>query len=227
LSVEQDDPPPHELDVVLDGEDPVLESLAVPAMVRQRQPLPVSVDIVDMSGPAKAIVGVIKRRADAVQEEQATVRDQFVPTAIGDRWPVAVSLDSAKLEPGDYFVKVLVSDRVGKQSEAVTPITIGMPLPSGEDMPRELRGTVRGTVRFGPRFKPDRITVRLVGSDREPALTANGGRFQFDNVPAGSYTLEARGPVRGYIKQGRTEVELKTKEDFERQITIDLTEAGD
>ncbi|MHB8971780.1 MAG: hypothetical protein ACYC3X_19155 [Pirellulaceae bacterium] len=222
LKVDQDNPPPHELDIVLDGEAPVLASLHVPAAVKLGQPIPVSVDVTDMSGPSKAVCGLVTRRGDELKEDQATVLDRFSATAVADRWPIAVSLDSVKLQPGDYFVKVLVTDRVGKQADVVAPIAIVAPPPATKDKLKPLAGTIHGVVRFGPAFRPDRITVRIIGSTIEPTTTSNGGRFRFENVPAGKYAIEARGPVRGYIKQGMAEIELKQQIDYTREISIDL-----
>ena len=224
LEVDQDDPPPHELEIVLDGEAPVLASLAVPATLRQGQEVPVSVEVTDLSGPAKAEFALVARRSDELKEDQAVVRDRFSATATADRWPIAVSLDSAKLEPGEYFVKARVTDRVGKQTEVLAPVTILAPLPPEKEKNEPLVGTIHGVVRFGPTFTPDRITVRIKGSTIEPATTANGGRFTFNKVPAGSYTLEARGPVKGYIKQGKAEIELTKKDDYKREISIDLSD---
>jgi len=222
LRMNQDNPPPHELDVVLDSEPPVLTSLHAPAAAKQGQPIPVSVDVMDMSGPSKAVFGLVPRRGDELKDDQATILEEFSATAIADRWPITVSLDSASLQPDDYFVKVRVTDRVGKHTDIVGPITILAPPPAKEDKPKPLVGSIHGVVRFGPTFHPDRITVRLNASTIEPTTTNNGGRFRFDNVPAGKYILEARGPVRGYIKEGMTEVELKQKADYAREILIDL-----
>ncbi|MHB8955530.1 MAG: hypothetical protein ACYC4U_21350 [Pirellulaceae bacterium] len=222
LKVDQDNPPPHELDVVLDGEAPVLTSLDVPAAVRQGESVPLAIDVTDMSGPGKVVCGIVSRRGDELKEDQATVLDKFSATALADRWPVTISLDSAKLQPDDYFVKVQVTDRVGKQTDIVAPITITAPRPATKEKLKPLVGTIQGVVRFGPTFHPDRITVGIKGSTIKPTTTSNGGRFRFDNVPAGKYAIEAKGPVRGYIKQGMVDIELKQKADYARQILIEL-----
>ena len=70
------------------------------------------------------------------------------------------------------------------------------PSPTRPDNVKPLVGTIHGVVRFGPTFRPDRITVRINGSTIEPTTTSNGGRFRFENVPAGKYAIEARGPSR-------------------------------
>ena len=226
LEVDQNDPPPHELEVVLDGEAPVVTSLHAPAVVQQGHPVSISMDVKDLSGPAQAVIGIVARRGDPLKLEQAFVQERFSSTATTDRWPIVASLDSAQLVPNEYFVKTRVTDRVGRQTEALTSVTIVAPLPIKKEKAQPLRGTIRGVVRFGPSFKPDRITVRINGGAFEPTTTANGGRFRFENVPAGNYTLEARGPVKGYIKQGKTDIELKQKADYAREISIDLTESG-
>jgi hypothetical protein len=64
--------------------------------------------------------------------------------------------------------------------------------------------------------------VRINGNTIEPTTTSNGGRFRFDNVPAGKYVITARGPVRGYIKQGTAEIELSKKVDYTHEIVIEL-----
>lgn len=222
LQVHQGNPLPHELDIVLDGEAPVLASLQLPPAVKQGQSVPVSIEVTELSGPGKAVFGFVTRRGDELKEDQATVLDKFSATVSNNRWPLAVSLDTATLPPNDYFVKVSVTDRVGKQSDLVAPITVMAPSPLPKDTGKPLVGTIQGVVRFGPTFRPDRITVRISGGIVEPTTTSDGGRFRFENVPAGKYVIEARGPVRGYIRQGTAEVELKQKGDYAREIAIDL-----
>ena len=115
LSLRQDEPPPHELEVVIDGELPVLERWSSPATVEQGRPIPISLQITDLSGPAKAELGLVARRDDALKADQAQVHEDFEATATQGRWVLNASLDTGELKPGDYFVKASVTDRVGKR----------------------------------------------------------------------------------------------------------------
>lgn len=221
LRLPQNEPPPSELDVVLDGEEPVLERWNAPATVSQGQPIPVSLQITDLSGPAKAEFGIVAKRGDPLKEDQAKVREDFASAATNDRYPVSVSLASSELKPGEYFVKVVVTDRVGKQAMREAPVTV-LPPAKAPEMNAPVVGTVQGTVRMGANFQPDGVTVRIQNSDIPPTVTQDGGRFRFDRIPAGKYTLIARGPVHGYIKQGQIEIELKSKDDYARALIIEL-----
>lgn len=222
LSLRQDEPPPHELEVVIDGELPVLDRWTSPATVEQGQPIPISVQIMDLSGPAKAELGVVARRDDPLKEDQSRVYEDFEATPAQGRWVLNASLDSAQLKPGDYFVKTFVTDRVGQRAQLERAITVRPPRPIPEKKPGPVMGTLRGVVQFGPTYKPDGIRVQIKNSSFPPATTRGGGQFQFDKVPAGRYTLEAQGPVRGALKYGQIELEVQTKEDFARPVVIPL-----
>jgi hypothetical protein len=221
LRLPQNEPPPSELDVVLDGQEPVLERWNAPATVSQGQPIPVSLQVTDLSGPAKAEFGIVAKPGDPLKEDQVKSREDFAGTATNDRYPVSVSLASAELKPGDYFIKVVVTDRVGKQTVREAPITV-LPPAKLADKNEPVMGTVQGVVRMGSSFQPDGVTVRIQNSDIPPSVTHDNGRFRFDRVPAGKYTLVARGPVHGYIKQGQLDIELKAKDDYGRSFIIEL-----
>jgi hypothetical protein len=221
LRLPQNEPPPSELDVVLDGQEPVLERWNAPATVSQGQPVPVSLQVTDLSGPAKAEFGIVAKPGDPLKEDQVKSREDFAGTATNDRYPASISLASAELKPGDYFIKVVVTDRVGKQTMREAPITV-LPPARVAEMNQLVTGTVQGVVRMGSSFQPDGVTVRIQNSDIPPSVTQDNGRFRFDRVPAGKYTLVARGPVHGYIKQGQIDIELKSKEDYGRSLIIEL-----
>ena len=161
LSLRQDEPPPHELDVVIDGELPVLERWSSPATVEQGQPIPISLQITDLSGPAKAELGLVARRDDALKTDQAQVHEDFEATATQGRWVLAASLDTGELKPGDYFVKASVTDRVGKRAQLEKAITIRQRQRRLKKKPGPLKGTLRGVVQFGPAYKPDGIRVQI------------------------------------------------------------------
>lgn len=69
-------------------------------------------------------------------------------------------------------------------------------------------GTIMGIVRKG-KLTPEYIQVKLMGGAALVTESDENGRFVFDDIPYGSYTLFAEGPVQNYARQGAAFVDVE------------------
>jgi hypothetical protein len=226
LVLQRDSPPPHQVDVILDADPPVIANFSAPQRAEQDTSVDVYLEVADLAGPQRVEIGWVANPSHDLKPEQAVSRESFPVRTTGARWPVSLTLPTQGMQPGTYYLKARVIDRVDlSTSQVLQPVAI-VPKRQAQQATaggaEALMGTLQGVVQFGPTFRPDGITVRIKDSSVPPAATAGGGRFRFPNLKAGTYTLEAKGAVRGYDREGTAVVELKTREDFQKQWTIPL-----
>lgn len=55
----------------------------------------------------------------------------------------------------------------------------------------------------------------------DPVTTASGGQFEFKDIPAGKYTLEASGFVQK-PRTGKKDLVLEKPADFAQEIIVEL-----
>lgn len=120
--------------------------------------------------------------------------------------PTALARFDDDVRRGMPLERLTVARTVDLGPGAVSTIDLTVPGSSGACAPpaprppdRAATGSLRGTVR-GPAGEPlPCATVRLVtpGIPVRPVTTDERGRFTFDNLPAGTYRIEASNP--GYV----------------------------
>jgi cytoskeletal protein RodZ len=86
--------------------------------------------------------------------------------------------------------------------QAPSPETPTDPVATPEAEPKPAAPTARPTARPAP--KPARITVK--GDASELFLLGSAGRFSPGELPAGSYTVQARFEGRGLVEAGQVEL---------------------
>jgi Flp pilus assembly protein TadD len=95
-----------------------------------------------------------------------------------------------------------------------------------QEEPPEARHTITGTVQFERRGSPDeRLEVILIASThggRREAFTESNGRFVFENLPAGSYSITVRAPYKSGYEDGTADVLLYNGK-FSQRYTVTVT----
>jgi hypothetical protein len=214
MVVENEDLRYPRIPIVFDGQPPrIVRPLAVPSSpVEAGKPFEVSFEVTDESGVERIDVGLVKTLADPLDDKTKVVLER--PTA----QRIRLRLSSA--EPGDFWVKAAVVDRVDRVTEtkadtAFVPVRVKVVAPPDPKAtsPEQVVGRVFGSTQIRER-KIDRIEVRLTGDKEFPAvITANGGQFEFRDVPAGKYQLQAAGYWNGE-RVGVLPIELKAPSDY-------------
>jgi Tfp pilus assembly protein PilF len=95
----------------------------------------------------------------------------------------------------------------------------------------EARHTISGSIMLDRQALPgDRLEVILVSESeggRREIFAESSGRFVFENVPAGSYTITVRAPYKSGYEDGRTGVVVyraQTPRTYPVMVTLKLTE---
>ncbi len=187
--------------VILDGAAPELRIALPDQPVNKGSPIAVSVQTLDLSGVEKLEVGFdLDGSSDFEEPEVPKVLRQP-----GGAKSWTTSLPSENLEPGRYRILVRATDRVGLSSSQFGQVTIAPPPATGTASPA-MTSTIRGTVVLIDRPAAG-ITVRLEGTGFS-AVSDSNGRFVFQKVPHGSYTLQAKGIALNKFREGSTQITL-------------------
>jgi len=201
--------------VVLDGAPPVVQVGITSRPVPQGEPLKITAEVEDLSGPEKVEFGFDLDESGALEEgEKPKVVRQPGP----DRsW--STSLPTKKLDPGRYDLLVRATDRVGYTHTATKTITIAPPSTDTTQKPPAATSTIVGRVLLGNDPCPN-VKVRLLGPNRM-ATTDHNGKFTFRDVPAGKYTLEVKDQaVRNRFRNGSADVVLPPPSE---PATVDIS----
>jgi hypothetical protein len=192
--------------VVLDGEPPkIVRYVPPPGPVAKGADIPVSLELSDLSGIDRVLFGFVKNEAALLDEKEKLAEIPSAVLAEKRELEFAVPTKEAKPEliPGQkYLLAVRVWDRVGHSSQEVKPITIEKTAPPP---PPPTMGTIEGQVlRRGNLYDNwTSFTVKLLKDGRQidQVKGRENGRFEFKDVPPGSYTIEAEGfaldPLKG------------------------------
>jgi len=183
--------------------------------VPQGEPLKITAEVEDLSGPEKVEFGFDLDESGALEEgEKPKVVRQPGP----DRsW--STSLPTKKLDPGRYDLLVRATDRVGYTHTATKTITIAPPSTDTTQKPPAATSTIVGRVLLGNDPCPN-VKVRLLGPNRM-ATTDHNGKFTFRDVPAGKYTLEVKDQaVRNRFRNGSADVVLPPPSE---PATVDIS----
>ncbi len=192
--------------VVLDGLPPRIKSFSTTPEAGQQmaagQKLVAHLDVSDqsLSGIAQVEFGFdLDQSGELGKEEAKVIKDVAQPPA-NDIW--SLELGTKDLPPGSHVLMARAVDRVGLQSRP-RPLVVRIASPDTAKAKSD-KGTIRGVVMHG-KLAADRIKVTLSAPGASPVRTQNGGRFQFDNVPEGEYTLQAEGSVQNVSRTGKLE----------------------
>jgi hypothetical protein len=187
--------------VILDGAAPELRVTVPDQPVLKGNQIAVSARTQDLSGVEKLEVGFdLDGSSDFEEPEVPKVLRQ---PGGAESW--TTSLPTEKLEPGRYRILVRATDRVGLSRSAVREVTIAPSSDAGDAAPA-MTSTIRGTVVLIDRPAAG-ITVRLEGTGFS-AVSDSTGRFVFQNVPHGSYTLQAKGIALNKFREGSAQITL-------------------
>jgi len=183
--------------VVLDGDPPRILRFDAQSPVAKDADIPVSLNLSDLSGIGRAIFGFVKSDTAVLDEKEKLA--EIPPASLAERteFEFAVPTKEAKPEliPGQkYYLAVRVWDKVNHPNQKVVPITIEKKS-AAEAKPAETMGRIEGQVyysRSGNVVDWARLEVRLEKLGRM-AKPSDNGRFVFEDVPPGSYTIEVTG----------------------------------
>ncbi len=187
--------------VILDGAAPELRIAVPDQSVTKGNPIAVSAQTLDLSGVEKLEVGFdLDGSSDFEEPEVPKVLRQP-----GGAKSWTTSLPTESLEPGRYRILVRATDRVGLSRSEFGQVTIAPPPATGSAAPA-MTSTIQGTVVLIDRPAAG-ITVRLEGTGFS-AVSDSNGRFVFQKVPHGSYTLQAKGIALNKFREGSTQITL-------------------
>ena len=190
--------------VVLDGASPVFELHAPGRPVPRGVNAVISVRVTDeLSGVDKMEFGFdLEGKGEFDKKLEPKVLRQ--PSADGT-W--TVGLPTTDLEPGQYRVLVRATDRVGYSRKQHALITIGPPAAARETPSAAATSTIRGRVVLQNERPLPNIRVSLRETS-QVAVTDSDGRFTFQNLPPGKYTIDAKGAALGREVAGSKEIVL-------------------
>ncbi len=211
--------PPHQIAITLDSQPPSIK-LFRPKSIQHApgQPVEMTLQTSDLSGLSRVQFGLVAQR-NLRLDDKAPVLDDIRQTPGNTRQEVTFRIDTKELKPGDYWAKAIVTDHALMTTEC-EPVRVTILDKKPEPKPFE-KGTIFGVVKIGA-LTPNRITVRLKDTPIPPQKTSDGGKFRFENVDAGQYTLIASGYVRNQLREGEVKVELMKAEDDPLEVEIPL-----
>ena len=206
--------------VVLDGGSPELLRIDVPARkVPKDKPLEVAVEAKDLSGVKEMKIGVdLNENGQFDADEQPKVVNK--PGTDG-KWHAELPTD--KLQPDTrYRILIIAVDKAGNpptRNKDPIEVTIGQP---AEDNGAEKKSTLKGLLLLGSERCPG-VKVSLKGDNHSDEATSDqNGRFTFQNVPHGSYTVEVKGRLRSFTVEGSAKVTLpQAKEPASVDVKLD------
>ncbi|MCE9527091.1 MAG: hypothetical protein K8R36_13675 [Planctomycetales bacterium] len=190
--------------VVLDGLPPDIKSFNTTSDASQKivpgEKFVARLNVADLSGIAQVEFGFDLNQSGDLEKDEAKILPGLAQPPADDTW--SLELSTKDLPPGPNFLMARATDRVGFQSRP-RPLRLVVPSPDAVKGKMD-KGTIKGVVMFG-KLPADNIKVTLSFPGAGVQRTKNGGKFQFDNVPAGEYTLQAGGSVQNVVRQGKLE----------------------
>jgi hypothetical protein len=92
---------------------------------------------------------------------------------------------------------------------------------SKSDDPKAPVASIKGQVLYGKQPAP-KITISLEGPSKATATSDANGEFVFNDLPAGPYTLEAKGTAKNNIRKGSAKVTVPEAAKEPATVTIKL-----
>lgn len=187
--------------IVLDGLPPTFREMRIDERVASGEELSVTVDAADLGG-----VDTVEAAFDLNESQSMEKEDKPKKLRLGSGGVWAGSLDTKDMQPGLCMVVVRATDRVGNVKIATSRVEITKKPDPAEEAAKQppTTGDVAGRV-----FLQDQncggMTVRLVETG-QTAGTDSAGRFEFKDIPAGTYNLSVNGPWKNMIRQGTAQV---------------------
>lgn len=87
--------------------------------------------------------------------------------------------------------------------------------------PKSPVASIKGQVLYGKQPAP-KITISLEGPSKATATSDANGEFVFNDLPAGPYTLEAKGTAKNNIRKGSAKVTVPEAAKEPAAVTIKL-----
>ena len=87
--------------------------------------------------------------------------------------------------------------------------------------PKSPVASIKGQVLYGKQPAP-KITISLEGPSKATATSDANGEFVFNDLPAGPYTLEAKGTAKNSIRKGSGKVTVPEAAKEPATVTIKL-----
>lgn len=202
------------LTVILDAKRPTIDAFRLASSsVLVGTPLNIQLSAQDASEIASIRLGLTDNRDDPLPENSLSFgtsdRKQLPTDKVGTFWVQAEVTDRAghRMRTGDVgFEPQRVRVTAPRQPDAN-----GNP---GTAPPAKIVGTLRGYVQFGENgAKIANAKVSIVGTNQRTE-SASGGAFQFDNIEAGEYELEATSLTGGKRRKGTGKVTIEKQSDF-------------
>lgn len=206
--------------VIFDAAKPAVKLVEAPRVpVTQGNNVAVVVEVKDPdpgSGVAKIEYGL--REGDLSDFDEKDKPDQVLPPNIQPQTKLP-PLPTKELKAGKYALLVRVTDRVGWQStERFGTVEIEEPpppppKPEEKDTGMPAMSSISGRAILG---SPDAIVtwigLKVTLKELNRTVTAGAdGRFEFPDVPPGSYTLEGKGIGGNKLVKGSTNVTVTEK----------------
>lgn len=199
LQRENQEPVVSQIVAVLDGRAPQVTGVrGLPARITVNTPLTLDVDFTDhgQAGGEQLMVAVDVNAS-------GTIDDGDVQTTVSlqeDDTSARVVLPTGELKTGGEGFRILVQvrDRVGLLSETWQSSSL-LRIDPMKEAPQAApaTGTIAGTLYINQRevrLSRGTVTIKELGR----VANVDGARFRFDDVPMGTYTLEANASSSGY-----------------------------
>jgi hypothetical protein len=208
--------------VVLDGLPPEIKEFSTTPDAAQEmaagQSILAQLIVSDLSGVAQVEFGFDLNQSGDLEKDEAKILRLAQPPA-NDTW--SLELSTKDLPPGRNMLMARATDFVGLQSRP-RPIVIQIASPdAGPGKGKAAKGTIRGVAMLG-KLPADNIKVTLSLPGAKVQRTSDGGKFRFDNVPEGEYTLQAEGNVQNMTRKGKLEKVHPSPVDEIDDVTLSL-----
>ncbi len=193
--------------VVLDAAPPVLRVEVSDREHAAGEPVRVTAEVEDLSGAAEVRFGFDVDESGALEEDEKPVSLRRADAE--GKWIAEVP--TKDLPPGRHVLLVRAIDRVGLQGQPVKNV-VAIASDSAMAKPKKpTTGSIEGRVILIDR-PAGGIKVTIEGLGRT-ATSDSSGRFSFESVPPGSYTLQAKGVALNQRRSGKAGlvVEASTK----------------
>ncbi len=123
----------------------------------------------------------------------------------------AIDLPSIVQSPGGEWLYT----RLHNSNQAILTETLAsealvapFPRPLDRGLAFDGQGAIQGVVRKG-KLTPHSIEIKLMGGAARVTESDDQGRFAFKDIPYGTYTLLAEGPVQNYFRQGAAVIDVE------------------
>ena len=201
LKLAQRDVDEHSILVVLDGQPPQF-SLETPSRpVRQGDDINVAVKVLrELSGIKKIEIGLEGDKPGEFKDKPKAGQPMGEQT-----W--TVTLPSKDIDPGRYTILARATDLADNAKDERDSVVIVASPPPPAEKPAAKVSTIEGQVVLQGGGPVADIQVTLQGTG-QTATTDAGGKFVFNDVPHGQYSLTAKGTAKNYIVSGKAQVTL-------------------